>query len=273
MTENIYERIHRTLTWKRIVGFNVVLLLVLMIPLTVNLARTSKENRSGAAGELEPAPIIPSPSYPANPPAIDRVTSFFGKPGDTVVLIGTNFGDYQWASKVYVGAVEAPKEAIVRWSPSILEVKIPEGARSGKVWVNVNGRQANWNGNLLLYDSARAAQIGIQKISTTEGRVFVSSAASATKGVMEISYVSEPITITPLSGLNVTSQVSSADNLGKKMLITFEMGQPIPSAQTPIMTINFPGIGAVEILRAELQDASGRLLSTFADPLTIKLLP
>ncbi|KKU26367.1 MAG: Transglutaminase domain-containing protein [Microgenomates group bacterium GW2011_GWA2_46_16] len=273
MSENIYERIHRTLSWKRIVGFNVVLLLVLIIPLSIRLAQQDTENRSGAAGELEPSPIIPPPNYPVNSPTLERVNSFFGKRGDTVVIIGTNFGDYQWGSKVYVGSVEAPKEAVVRWSQSILEVKIPEGARSGKVWVSINGRQATWNGNLILYDSTRGAQIGIAKVSSTQGRVFVTSATLTKRGVVELSYVSEPVTINPLSGVNITNQINTVDNLGKKITIDFEVLQALPSTQTQILEVNYPGIGIVEILRSELYDGSGRLLPLFAEPLTVKLLP
>ena len=273
MSENIYERIHRTLSWKRIVGFNVVLLLILIVPLSVRLAQQDTENRSGAAGELEPSPIIPPPNYPVNQPTLERVNSFFGKTGDTVVLIGTNFGDYQWASKVYVGSVEAPKEAVVRWSSNIIEVKIPEGARSGKVWVSINGRQANWGGNLILYDTTRGAQVGITKISATQGRVFLISAASTKRGVVELAYVSEPITITPLSGITVLNQVNTADNLGKKVIVDFEVTQALSGGQTPILEINFPGIGAIEILRVELYESSGRLLTLFSEPLTLKLLP
>ena len=33
MNENIYERIQRTLTWKKIIGFNAVLFMVLIVPL------------------------------------------------------------------------------------------------------------------------------------------------------------------------------------------------------------------------------------------------
>ncbi|MFH1244737.1 MAG: IPT/TIG domain-containing protein [bacterium] len=273
MSENIYERIHRTLSWKRIVGFNVVLLLVLIVPLSVRLAQQDTENRSGAASELEPSPIIPPPNYPSSPPTLERVNSFFGKTGDTIVLIGTNFGDYQWGSRVYVGSVEAPKEAVVRWSSRIIEMKIPEGARSGKVWVSINGQQASWGGNLILYDSTRGAQIGITKLSATQGRVFLISAAPTKRGKIELSYVSEPITITPLSGIMVTNQGNTADNLGKKVSVDFEVAQTLPGSQIPILEVNFPGIGPIEILRAELYDEGGRLLPLFAEPLTVKLLP
>jgi hypothetical protein len=132
MQDNIYERIHQALSWKRIISFNLVLFLVLIIPISVSLSQQDTELRSSAA--VEEVVVIPPPNYPPGTPKIDRVSTFFGKTGDTVVVLGTNFGDYQWGSRIFVGNVEAPKEAIARWSNTVLEVKIPDAARTGQVW-------------------------------------------------------------------------------------------------------------------------------------------
>lgn len=271
MQENIYERIHNTLSWKKIIAFNVVLFLVLIVPISVRLAQQDTENRSSAAEE---APIIiPPPDYPARAPKIDRVSMFFGKTGDTVVLLGANFGEYQWGSRVYVGATEAPKEAVVRWSNSVVEVKIPEGARTGAVWVVINGQEAKWEGSLLLYDVSRAAQVGIEKISGSEGKLYTVNAGGAVAGMIELSYVSEPVAVKPAPGVTITSQTQSSDSLGKKLKITFAEGSPLTSSKVELLSYSYPGLGSIEIIRAELYDASGRLLSIFADPLYIKATP
>ncbi len=272
MSENIYDRIQQALTWKRIISFNLVLFLVLIVPISIQLAQQDTENRSGAAGEVEPAPIIPPPNYPVNPPSIDRVSTFFGKAGDTIVILGANFGDYQWESKVFVGNTEAPKDAVVRWSNNIVEVKIPDGARTGQVWINSNNREAKWEGSLLLYDVARAAQIGMQKISSTNGKVYTVNASGVVRGMVEFAYVSEPFTITPLSGITVTSQTQSADSLGKKMKLVFETN-PLQSTKTELFDYSYPGLGTIEIIRAEIFDASGKLLPIFSNPLAIKVTP
>ncbi len=273
MQESIYERIHKTLTWKRIIGFNVVLFLILIVPLSVRLAQQDTENRSGAAGELEAPPVIPPPNYPTGAPKIERVGTFFGKTGDTIVLVGANFGDYQWGSHVYVGETEAPKEAIIRWSNAIVEVKIPDTARTGRVWVVINGQQATWEGNLLLYETSSAAKIGLQKIVSGEGQIRVSNATGATRGMIELAYVSEPITVSPGPGITIIGQVGGSDSLSKKTTITFEMSSPLPSTDVELAAYSYPGIGAIEIIRAELYNASGRLLSIYADPLALKLVP
>jgi hypothetical protein len=271
MSENIYERIHNTLTWKRIASFNLVLLLVLIIPLSVSLSQQDTENRSSAAEE---APIvIPPPNYPAGVPKIDRVSTFFGKTGDTIIVIGTNFGDYQWGSKLYVGNTEATEESIVRWSNTILEVKIPEAARTGQVWIVTNNKEAKWDGSLLLYDVARSAQIGLQKTNSTSGRIFATNASGVVRGIIELSYVSEPLEIFPAPGVVYTSQTSGNDSLGKKVKIEFTSPIAMNSGRTEIGEYTYPGIGNLEIIRAELYDASNRLYSIFSDPLTIKVTP
>jgi hypothetical protein len=272
MQENIYQRIHTTLSWKRIIGFNVVLFLVLIVPLSVSLTQQSADNRSNAAPVEAPSPMPPA-NYPTGAPKIDRVSMFFGKTGDTIVILGANFGDYQWASHVYVGNMEAPTDSIVRWSTSILEVKIPSGATTGKVWVAVNGRQASWDGSLLLYDVARSAKIGIQKQSNTDGQIYTTNATGAVSGMIEIAYGSEPINVAAVPGVIITGQTPSADSLGKKVKIAFTIGQPLSSSQTGLVQFSYPGIGTVEILRAELYDSAGKLITIFSDPLKVKMTP
>lgn len=271
MPENIYERIHNTLTWKRIISFNVVLFLILIVPISVRLAQEDTENRSGAAGELEAPIVTPPPSYPSAPPRIERVSMFFGKPGDTIVLIGANFGDYQWGSSVTVGGEEALKDAVVRWSNTVLEIKIPEKAKTGRVSVKVNGRVANWEGSLLLYDIARAAQIGLTRISGNDLRAFVLNGQGTTRGMIELGYVSEPLTITPSPNIQVTEQAPLADSLGKKMRIGFNVLIPFPSSQITLFNVSYPGIGSMEIIRAELYDGAGNLIPMYSDPLSVKI--
>lgn len=271
MSDTIYERIHTALTWKRIVAFNAVLLLVLIVPISVRLAQEDTENRSSAA--IETPVVTPPPSYPTIAPRIERVSMFFGKAGDTIVIIGANYGDYQWGSQVYVGESEVSSENVVRWSNNILEVKIPESARTGAVWVSINNQEARWDGSLLLYDVARSGKVGITKLSSTQGSIYVNNAPGAVSGMVELAYVSEPLVVSPAASITVIEQSVLSDSLGKKMKITFVMESPLPSTRSGLLQLSYPGIGAVEIIRAELYDGNGRMLSIFADPLSIKLLP
>lgn len=271
MTENIYDRINRTLSWKRVLTFNVGIFLVLIIPLSVRLAQEDTENRSGAAGEIEIPVVTPPPSYPVEPPSLSRVSMFFGKKGDTIVLIGKNFGDYQWDSQVFVGNAQAPNDAIVRWSNSIIEVKIPSAARSGRVWVSINGQEAGWEGNLLLYDESSSVKVGLTKINANEATFGVSGNTNYSSGIVELGYVSEPLNIYPLGDTVIESQNPGVDALGKKMLIRF--GRNSGSVEQGVFGISHPGIGAIELVRVELYDDQGRMIPIYADPLGMKVLP
>lgn len=273
MPENIYERIHTTLTWKRIIGFNVGLFILLIVPISVRLAQQDTENRSGAAGEVETPVVTPPPNYPSSPPAISRVVTFFGKPGDTIVLLGSNFGEYQWGSRVFIGGSEALSDSIVRWSNTVIEVKIPETAQTGRVSLTVNGQSAIWDGSLLLSDVALSAQVGVEKTGSGEVRVYATNASTMNSGMLEFSYVSEPVVITPGPTIVITEQSQSADALGKKMKIQFSVSSPLTSSQTTLLTATYPGIGQIEILRAEFLDQNQRLMTVYADPLKLKSLP
>lgn len=268
--ENVYERIHRVLTWKRIIAFNVVLFLVLVVPISVRLAQEDTENRSSAAQDVPLASVEPPAAYPAEAPRIDRVSEFFGKAGDTVVILGANFGEYRWGSRVYVGNVEASPEAIIRWSNTILEVQIPDAARTGKVWVMVNGRQAVWEGSLLLTDVARAAQVGLRKDSSGQAVLWVANASGVSRGLIQIGHVSEPVSVEGMAA-TITEQSAGADSLGKKLTLSLELQSPLTSAAQDVIRINHPGIGIVQILRVELYDTAGQLVNVFADPFNVKI--
>jgi hypothetical protein len=271
MPESIYDRINRTLTWKRVATFNVGLFLILIIPLSVNLAQQNTENRSGAAGEVEVPVVTPPPNYPVEPPRLDRVSMFFGKKGDTVVLLGNNFGDYQWSSRLFVGNVEVESEHIVRWSNSVIEVKIPETARSGRVWISVNNQEQAWNGTLLLYDSSSNTRVNLKRLSSNQAVFGVVGGGNGKSGLLELGYVAEPIQVTPAANVEIIEQTTTADALGKKMTLKFNL--TAMSGSNNLMTIDHPGIGAVELVRVELYDAAGGLIPLYADPLEMKVFP
>lgn len=270
MANTIYDRIHRSLTWQKIIAFNALLFMVTVIPLSLRLAQEDTENRSGAAGEAPAPSVTPPPSYPASAPQIERVTEFFGKRGDTVVVLGSNFGDYKWGSHLYVGDVESGDSDIVRWSNSVIEVNIPDGARTGKVWINVNGQQTQWDGSLLLYDVARSAQVGLRKIAGTQATMWVASGSGVNRGMIEIGHVSEPLSVSSNTGI-ITQVIQGSDSLGKKTRIEFAFESPISSNSTDILTISYPGIGGLAIIRAELYNESGALVPLYADPFNVKV--
>lgn len=269
-TESVYMRIHRILTWKRVIAFNLLLILVLVVPFSLRLAQEDTENRSGASNEEE---VIqePPPNYPSQPPVIERVKSFYGKTGDSVVVLGQNFGEYQWASQVNVGNTVVPKDDVVSWSDNVIEVQIPESARSGDVMVVVNGAQARWDGRLFVYDEASAAEVGIRKLETGQGRIYLGRGTSVARGMIEIAYTSDPIDITAASGVEVVSVSNSVDSLGKKVRVEFAINQPLSRANTDILNVSYSGVGNLELYRVELFSGSSTLIEVYSLPLSVNV--
>ncbi len=267
--ESVYARIHRVLTWKRVVAFNVFLLLVLVIPLSVRLAQEDTENRSSAAEFELPSPT-PLPSYPALPPRLERVTLFYGKPGDAVVLLGKNFGDYQWESEVYVGGAKVEQGQVVRWSDGIVEVQIPEGARTGNVWIVVNGKRADWNGSLFLYDFATSLRVGFTKIAEGLAQLYVENGAGIVRGMVEVEYTFGAVSAGGLEGVNLSNQSTLSDSYGLLQRVEFGVDRLISPSRTPLLNFSFSG-GEMSIARVEFYDGSGRLVPAYSDPLAVRV--
>lgn len=274
MQEDIYTRIHRVLSWKRIMAMNLVLFLVLAVPISVRLAQESQENRSSAA---EDDTIItqptPPPNYPTQPPVIERVQMFYGKAGDTVVVMGKNFGAYPWESSVYVGNAPAGKPDIVRWSDSIIEVNIPQAARTGKVWVTINGSRATWEGSLLMYDLRFAIKTGLAKAGASQINLWVDKGDQIGSGLVELSYTGSPPTVVPLTTIEITESTAQSDSFGQKFLIRFRVNSTLSRTKTDVMQLQLSRPSRVEILRAEFLGGGENLLETYSDPLSVTVQP
>ena len=280
MQEQTYQKINKTLTWKRIIQFNVLVLFGAVTLLSSSFVQNNSLKRNSKAADIiiSPTKTIASTLtipivYPTDPPQIDRVSLFFGKPGDTVVIAGNNFGDEQGASKIYVGNTDASTDSVVRWTNSILEVKIPSQAQTGKVWVIINDKQATWDGYLLISSGVNTAQIGFESITSKEARLFVFSAADLKKGVVELSYAGQPPILVTSPGVNIYLQTISTDQLGNKSKISFNFKDVHSEQKILLGTVKNSDGGALEIIRAELYNSSGSIIPLFADPLQIKSNP
>jgi uncharacterized protein (TIGR02145 family) len=80
-----------------------------------------------------------------NPKDIDpEITSIIpdtGRIGDVITISGTNFGIEQGSGFVSFAGTEATE--YVSWSDTEIEVKVPTGAESGKLWVEVDSKKSN----------------------------------------------------------------------------------------------------------------------------------
>lgn len=74
-------------------------------------------------------------------PVILSVTENSGGIGDEIRIDGTGFGEIRGTSMVYFSGLEANDYTI--WETTSIIVRVPPGAESGKVWVDVNGVKSN----------------------------------------------------------------------------------------------------------------------------------
>jgi hypothetical protein len=81
-------------------------------------------------------------------PYIDSIEPSTGSPGDVVILYGSNFGDYdQYSSGVYFGDDKADvvvDGTEIQWWDDEIQVYVPDNAKSGYVYVDVNGVTSNY---------------------------------------------------------------------------------------------------------------------------------
>lgn len=75
-------------------------------------------------------------------PEIVSLNPLEGKPGETVTILGLNFGNDQGLSRVEFGGISATQEDVISWSHSKIEVNVPLMGRSGPVRVVVGNRSS-----------------------------------------------------------------------------------------------------------------------------------
>jgi len=75
-------------------------------------------------------------------PEIVSLSPTEGKTGDTVTILGLNFGDGQGLSRIEFGGISATEGDIVSWSHSKIEVNVPIMGRSGPIRVVVGNRSS-----------------------------------------------------------------------------------------------------------------------------------
>ncbi|MCX6816884.1 MAG: hypothetical protein NTZ93_03395 [Candidatus Beckwithbacteria bacterium] len=152
------------LSWKKIMGFGIFLLLVAVIPISIQVATNQTRTRSEAA-LIHPSvqPVTDRFETPAGPPKIYLVDHFFGKVGDSVLIHGENLGGIHPQSAVYLAGTKIPHENLVSWTGSYIEFKVPEGAKSGIVEVNILGQKTSWPGMFFVTDEYTEAELALTK--------------------------------------------------------------------------------------------------------------
>lgn len=152
------------LSWKKVAGAAVFLLLIAIVPISLQVTTNTTRTRSEAA-LIQPStpPVTAKFETPTGPPKIFLVDHFFGKTDDSVLIHGENLGGLHAQSAIYLAGQTIPQENLVSWTGSYIEFKVPANARSGQVEVNILGKKTSWPGMFFVVDKTVTSELNLQK--------------------------------------------------------------------------------------------------------------
>ena len=155
------------LSWKKIIQINVLMLLIVVIPISINLAKNPTRTKSEAALLAKPQPVTSNFETPTGPPKIFLVDHFFGKVGDAVLVHGENLGGFNKNSWLSLAGERIGPDNLIGWAGNYIEFKVPKGAQSGLVEVNVLGEKTSWQGTFLVTNEAVKTELRLQGLGET----------------------------------------------------------------------------------------------------------
>ena len=155
------------LSLKKALGFVLILSIFLSIPVISVLLQREKTLFSLAGNNVSTEEkvdesLIP---YPIVGPEVYLVDKFYGKPGDSVLIYGKNFGEVRKESEIHLNKIALDRSLINFWSDGELEFVIPEGVGVFTVSVWINGNEASWFGKLNVFDSSVNDKLSIDIVN------------------------------------------------------------------------------------------------------------
>lgn len=246
------------LSWKKLTGLLSLALIIAIVPFAMNMANSPTRTRSEAALINKPQPITKEFVTPKGPPAIYLVDHFFGKAGDAVLVHGDNLGGFNSQTSVSVAGQVVPEDNLVSWTNDYIEFKLPDSVRSGKVSVNILGKQAEWPGMFWVIDANTTAEVRLDKINDQQARL-IAKGINASQGLLLWILVyqgdDKTIDITPVDGIGFDAKTMSlplglvyelnlkftgSNDWVSLATITKKSGQQVGIARAEAIGINLP---------------------------------
>jgi hypothetical protein len=150
------------LTWKKILVINMFLLILAVIPLSLNVALNRTQTRSEAALLPKPQPSMAAFETPTGPPQVYLVDHFFGKKGDAVLIHGKNLGGIHPKSWVALAGKRIATDNIVSWTGDYIEFKVPAEAISGQIEVSILGKRTAWPGTFFVVNEKTETELRLK---------------------------------------------------------------------------------------------------------------
>ncbi len=153
------------LSFKKIMLVSLILSLIMAVPLVSFLINRETNLFSSASDHGDAVKIVDESlvPYPKEPPVIKHIEKFYGKSGDSIVLLGSNFAAAQKESTILLNNTVLNKNSIAYWSDTEVEVVLPSTQGLFNVSINVNGRSAQWWGKINVYNDLTTESVVINE--------------------------------------------------------------------------------------------------------------
>lgn len=199
------------LSWKKLLGFCGLALSIAIVPLVIQSANTQTRSRSEAALITKTQPISTEFVAPKGPPEIYLVDHFFGKTDDAVLVHGANLGGFSDRTSLSLNGQVIPQDNLVSWTSDYIEFKLPAGAKSGKVKVNILGQTTEWPGMFWVTDANTTGELKLEKANEKQARLLAGNlTADNVLLVWLLVFQGEGgIEIQPASGIELKSQIKT----------------------------------------------------------------
>ena len=99
------------------------------------------------------------------------VDHFFGKADDAVLVHGANLGGFSERTSLSLNGQTISQENLVSWTADYIEFKLPAGAKSGRVSINILGQTTEWPGTFWVVDDKTTAELRLEKVNNLQARL------------------------------------------------------------------------------------------------------
>jgi hypothetical protein len=268
------------LSWKKISALGVFLLILAVVPVSLNVALSPTRTRSEAALLPQPQPSEAVFEMPTGAPRIFLVDHFFGKVGDAVLIHGENLGGLHENCSVSLSGQKIAPDNLVSWTGSYIEFKVPGGAKSGPVEVNILGKKALWDGTFFVVDETTEAELRLEPNQPTEaGAISANLTGKGLKNGRDLTIWllimagEGNLEVTPAEGVSL-NQSSFALPIGKIYELRLRFTGTSLTSQSLLKFVKLAKITKTEemlvgLAKAELVTQTGELVPLQVHPLYV----
>ena len=257
------------LSWKKVIGLSAFLLMVIMVPISIQVANNRTRTKSEAA-LIQPSPEAITTKFetPQGPPKIYLVDHFFGKAGDSVLIHGENLGGLHQQSSVVLSGKKISEDNLVSWTGKYIEFKVPANAISGRVEINILGQRTSWPGMFFVVDNTVLTEINLDKNGSDPNLAILTG--TNLEGGKEllvwllIVNAEGELKLTAEPGVSLT-QTSFNLPLGK----IYEVRLGLTNNLVQLLKVVKNDNQVVGIARAELSTGDGRFIPLKVNPLYV----